>query len=144
MKQKMRKRSVGAALLVVSVQALAGGEDQPGAVNNPATAQELPQVVVIGNAPLPGVGLPLNQVATNVQTAGAADLTRQHSLGIGDYLNRNMAGISISKARTIRCNPTSTTTASPHPRCSGDRRACPCMSTACVSMRPSGTRSTGT
>ena len=29
---------------------------------NPATAQELQQIIVIGNAPLPGLGLPLNQI----------------------------------------------------------------------------------
>ena len=40
---------------------------------NPAAAQELPKVTIIGTAPLPGIGLPIEQVPSNVQTAGAQD-----------------------------------------------------------------------
>jgi hypothetical protein len=35
---------------------------------NPATQLDLPQVVVIGTTPLPGIGLPPEEVPANVQT----------------------------------------------------------------------------
>ncbi len=65
---------------------------------NPAAAQELPQVTVIANAPLPGLGLPLNEIPANVQTADSKDLERQQTLDLADYLNRNFSGISVSES----------------------------------------------
>lgn len=58
----------------------------------------MPQVVVIGTAPLPGLGLPLNEVPSNVQTGNAADMQRQQTLDIGDYLNSNFSGINASES----------------------------------------------
>jgi len=46
---------------------------------NPATAQELPNVVVIGTAPLPAWGCPSSKIPSNVQTAGSEDVKRQQS-----------------------------------------------------------------
>jgi outer membrane receptor protein involved in Fe transport len=85
---------------------LAGAATTPAAVEagspatpaNPAAAQELQQVVVIGNAPLPGLGLPLNQIPANVQTANSADLQRQQSLDLADYLNNNFSGVNVSES----------------------------------------------
>ena len=59
----------------------AADEDTTQVPTNPATAHELPQIIVIGNAPLPGLGLPLNYVPSNVQTAGSKDMQRQQSTG---------------------------------------------------------------
>ena len=66
------------------------------ATANAATAMELPQVTVIGNTPLAGLGLPLNQIPANVQTADSKDMERQQTLGLADYLNSNFSGVSIS------------------------------------------------
>src|SRR6202162_15454 len=65
---------------------------------NPAAAQELQQVVVIGNAPLPGLGLPLNRIPANVQTANSEDMQRQQSLDLADYLNNNFSGVNVSES----------------------------------------------
>jgi outer membrane receptor protein involved in Fe transport len=93
---------MGAVVLTTSCLALsatAAESDVRGApATNPATAQELPQVVIIGTAPLPGVGLPPEQVPDNVQTAGASDLKRQQSLTLTDFLNNNFSGISVSES----------------------------------------------
>ena len=62
------------------------------------SGQELQQVLVIGNTPLEGFGLPLNQIPSNVQTATGADLQRQQSLDVVDYLNNNFSGISLSES----------------------------------------------
>ncbi len=66
--------------------------------SNPATAQELQQVTVIGNAPLPGLGLPMNQIPANVQTADSKDMQRQQTLGLADYLNNNFSGVNVSES----------------------------------------------
>lgn len=78
--------------------AVAADADSPGAPRNSGAVQELPQVVVIGNAPLPGFGLPLNQVPSNVQTADSQDLQHAQSTGIADYLNRSFSGVSVSES----------------------------------------------
>jgi len=66
---------------------------------NAATARELPQITVIGSTPLFGLGLPLNYVPSNVQSANSKDLLRQQSLDLTDFLNNNFSGISISESQ---------------------------------------------
>jgi outer membrane receptor protein involved in Fe transport len=91
----------GLLYLAGSARALSAPAVDPDATvrpSNPATAQELQQVVVIGNAPLPGLGLPLNQVPANVQTADSNDMQRQQSLDVADYLNNNFSGINASES----------------------------------------------
>jgi len=68
----------------------------PAPAANPATAQELPQVVVIANAPLAGLGLPANEIPANVQTADSRQMQRQQSLDLADYLNAGFSGVSAS------------------------------------------------
>ena len=74
-------------------------EAAPAALANPATAQELPQILIIGTAPLREVGQPLSEVPANVQTATATDLKRQQSLDIADYLNNNFSGVSVNESQ---------------------------------------------
>ena len=78
--------------------AAAADSDSPGAPRNSGSVQELPQVVVIGNAPLPGFGLPLNEVPANVQTADSLDLKRAQTTDIADYLNRSFSGVNVSES----------------------------------------------
>src|SRR5213082_3943563 len=68
----------------------------PAPAANPVTAQELPQVVVIANAPLAGLGLPANEIPANVQTADSRQMQRQQSLDLADYLNAGFSGVSAS------------------------------------------------
>src|SRR3984957_6646639 len=69
------------------------------ALSNPAAAQELPQVIVIGNAPLQGFGLPMNQIPSNVQTATSKDIQKQQSLDMTDYINNNFSGVNINESQ---------------------------------------------
>ena len=109
----MVARMVGLALLPLVGSGTAGAAgtdaappDAPSAAStapapptaNAAAVAELPQVVIIVNTPLPGLGLPLNQIPANVQTAGSEDLQRQQSLGVADYLNDNFAGVNVSQS----------------------------------------------
>jgi outer membrane receptor protein involved in Fe transport len=66
--------------------------------SNPATVTELPQITVISNTPLEGLGLPLNQIPANVQTANSKDMEKQQTLGIADYLNNNFSGVNVSES----------------------------------------------
>jgi outer membrane receptor protein involved in Fe transport len=63
-----------------------------------STTTQLPQILIIGNTPLQSFGLPLNQIPSNVQTATSADLTRQQSLDVVDYLNNNFSGVAVSES----------------------------------------------
>jgi len=79
--------------------AVAAAADAPvTAPVNPATAQELPQVTVIANTPLAGLGLPPNQIPVNVQTADSEEMQRQLTLDLASYLNNNFSGISVSES----------------------------------------------
>jgi outer membrane receptor protein involved in Fe transport len=83
-----------AALPICASAAESSGEPS----NNPATAQELPQITVIGNTPLGGLGLPLNEIPSNVQTADSSDMQRQQTLDLADYLNNNFSGVNVSES----------------------------------------------
>ncbi|MFZ1097983.1 MAG: TonB-dependent receptor [Steroidobacteraceae bacterium] len=83
------------ACALLPARTSAAGADAP-ATSNPAAVQELPQVTVIGTTPLPGLGLPLYDVPANVQTGNSADMQRQQSLNIADYLNNNFSGVNAS------------------------------------------------
>ncbi len=81
---------IGFCPLVVEAADTTGAEAQ--------APQQLPQVIVVGHTPLVGFGLPLNQIPSNVQTATGADLQRQQSLDVVDYLNNNFSGLSVSES----------------------------------------------
>jgi outer membrane receptor protein involved in Fe transport len=89
-------------LLSAMLSFLAAGQEpaEPAIPGNAAAAQELPTVVVIGNAPLPGLGLPPNVVPANVQSANSSEMRRQQTLGVPDFLNDNFSGVSVSEAQS--------------------------------------------
>ena len=75
----------------------AAAADPPvAATANPATAQELPQVTVIGNTPLAGLGLPANEIPATVQTGDSEEMRRQLALDLTDFLNNNFSGINVN------------------------------------------------
>lgn len=88
-----------AIMVAAALPLCATADDTSNSPSNLATAHELPQITVIGNAPLPGLGLPLNQVPASVQTADSADMRRQHTLDMEDYIVNNFNGISISESQ---------------------------------------------
>ena len=54
--------------------------DEAEHTKNPAAVMELPEIEVIGTTPLPGVGLPLKQVPSNVQVSSSRDIGKQKAL----------------------------------------------------------------
>ena len=85
-----------AAACVLGIAAAKADDKGGAAANNPATVLELPQVDVIANVPLPGLGVPRNQMPANVQTAVGRDLQRQQTLGLSDYLDSNFSGVNVN------------------------------------------------
>ncbi|MDE2148244.1 MAG: TonB-dependent receptor [Gammaproteobacteria bacterium] len=94
--------------LLVLVAALAAGaataEPAPPASSaapprNEAPVQQLGGVEVVGVAPLPGLGVPLDQMPANVQTASGGDLQRQQSLTLADYLDTGFAGVNVNASQ---------------------------------------------
>ncbi len=58
---------------------------------------ELPRVEVISATPLPGGGVPRDQVPENVQTATDADIERRHALELGGFLNRALGSVYLNE-----------------------------------------------
>lgn len=88
---------------VFYTNALLAGPAPPSTVapppRNEAPVQKLSGVEVIGVAPLPGFATPLDQVPANVQTGDAAQLQRQQSLNLSEFLNHNFAGVNVNASQ---------------------------------------------
>jgi outer membrane receptor protein involved in Fe transport len=63
---------------------------------DPNAVPELPPVAIVAISPLEGTGLPMNEVAANVQVVDAAELLTQQTHNLADYLNDNFSGVSLS------------------------------------------------
>lgn len=72
---------------------------------NRAEAIELGKIEVVGVTPLSSLGVPINQVPSNVQVAKAKDIQDQHGLSIADYMSQNMAGVNINEAQNNPYQP---------------------------------------
>ena len=75
----------------------------------PAFATDAPtgpeRIEIIGVTPTYGVGLPRDKIATNIQTAGSAQLEQQHNLDITDFLNRNFGSVTLNAAQNNPLQP---------------------------------------
>jgi len=63
---------------------------------NKAEVLELETVEVVGTTPLPGIGVPINQVPANVQAASGKSLNEQKSLNIAEFLDSNLGSVTIN------------------------------------------------
>jgi iron complex outermembrane recepter protein len=90
------RRDRRCVLAVVALGWLLVGE---AAADNPAEIFELPTIQVIGTTPLPGLGLPLKDVAANVQTFNRSDFDRQRPFDLTDFLGRNANSVASSSAQ---------------------------------------------
>ncbi len=61
---------------------------------NQAERLELDRVDVVGNAPLPGVGVPLDQVPANVRAFSGRAMRQQGSLTVGEFLDANLGAVT--------------------------------------------------
>lgn len=75
-----------------------------GACSGLACAQEgkptvLPSVEIVGTTPVPGVGLPKDQIPANVQTAGDQDLRRAQSLNLPDFMAEQLPSVNVNEVQ---------------------------------------------
>jgi outer membrane receptor protein involved in Fe transport len=63
---------------------------------NRAEVLETEVVEVVGTTPLPGIGVPLNQVPANVQTASGKSIAEQKSLNIAEFLDGNLGSVTAN------------------------------------------------
>jgi len=66
---------------------------------------ELSNIEVIGTTPLHGVGLPADQIPSNVQSATGEDIARSQSLDITEFLNKTFGSVSINSAQNNPFQP---------------------------------------
>ena len=66
----------------------------------PARAQvTLPEVRVIGVSPLPGLGVPKDQVPANVQQAGAREIEASQAQDLPSFLNRRLGSVYLNEVQ---------------------------------------------
>ncbi len=86
---------LGTALLVFGA---AQGE-QSYAEGETPEPETLTEVEVVGTTPTHGVGLPLDKIPANWQTASGEDIERTKSVDITEFLNRNIGSVTINEAQ---------------------------------------------
>ncbi|MGN6087317.1 TonB-dependent receptor [Trinickia sp.] len=75
------------------------------AIPNPAASggatysTTLQPIVVVATMPLVGIGLPLSQVAANVQVVHARQLDAQHRETLADYFEKNLPSVDVGDAQ---------------------------------------------
>jgi len=94
---------IAPAMLALGSPALAQSDADSAApsstTSNPAAIQELPAGMMIGTSPLPALGIPLNQMPANLQTAGRNEIGHQHALDLVDFMNQNLNGVNINETQ---------------------------------------------
>lgn len=96
--QRIRQRAGFAMLAAVLqtgvLQTAALAEDQ-----NPAAELEAPSVEVIGTTPLAGIGTAINEVPANVQAVTGAQIEKQDSVSLPDFLDRNIGSVTVNEGQ---------------------------------------------
>ncbi|HUN94204.1 MAG TPA: TonB-dependent receptor [Burkholderiaceae bacterium] len=88
----------GGSLLGITVDARAAADLQL-AENGGEAKNELPTAEVVAPAPLPGLGVNLNQIPANVQTIDARQLDRQRPVDSSEALERNLGSVNINDSQ---------------------------------------------
>lgn len=76
-----------------------------GAAFSAEDSVELSNIEVIGTTPLHGVGLPADQIASNIQSATSADIEKSQSLDMTDFMNKTLGSVSINSAQNNPFQP---------------------------------------
>ncbi len=75
------------------------------AADNPAAALEAPTVEVISTTPIQGIGVPVDQVPANVQITTGADIQKQHTLDLSEYINNNLSSVTLNHGQNNPFQP---------------------------------------
>ena len=72
---------------------------------NKAEVLETKTVEVVSTTPLPGVGLPIQQIPASVQVVKGEEIRNQQSLSIADYMSQNMLGVNVNETQNNPFQP---------------------------------------
>jgi len=92
------------AVAVLLVGTALGAQDQGQAPSQPAPPPQAssPQfnstVTVVGVTPLPGLGVPVNRVPSNVQVASGAALARTPGVHVGAQIGDALGSVHLNEA----------------------------------------------
>ncbi len=89
-----RQWACACAIAAASLTAKAD-DDVPAQTAQPAT-NEMPTVEVVAPAPLPGLGVNINQIPANVQTIGAKQIEKSHPIDSSEALERNLGSVNLN------------------------------------------------
>ncbi len=84
---------LSAALLLTVAHAR---ETPPAEVGNERASNELESVEVFAPAPLPGLGVNINQVPANIQTIDARRIEKSHPVDSSEAMERNLGSVNIN------------------------------------------------
>lgn len=105
MSEDRLRRTVRAGLpwLLCALPAVVAAQPAQGGTE-PATTQVQPptlelNVTVIGSTPLPGIGLPADQVPAPLQVISAKELETSGALDLSDFMNRRLNGVHINEVQ---------------------------------------------
>jgi outer membrane receptor protein involved in Fe transport len=73
--------------------------------DEPAKPEAIPEVVVIGVAPVPGAGVDEEKVPRNVRRVTAHEMALTHPLGLNDVLNTRVGGVVASDTQENPLQP---------------------------------------
>ncbi|MDP1659993.1 MAG: TonB-dependent receptor, partial [Methylotenera sp.] len=104
MQKTLQPSNIKPKIIVAAILA-AYAMPQIAAAENRAEAIELGKIEVVSTTPLAGVGLPLEQIPSNVQVVKGADLQAQNSLSIADFMNNNLLGVSVNETQNNPYQP---------------------------------------
>lgn len=62
-------------------------------------------VEVVSSTPLPGVGVPVEQLPSQVQAVSGQDMANQRSLTIADYMSQNLVGVNVNETQNNPFQP---------------------------------------
>ena len=104
MQKTLQAKNIKPKLILAAIIA-AYAMPQMAIAENRAEAIELGTIEVVGSTPLDGLGVPVNQVPSNVQTVKGKDIQNQQSLGVADFMNQNLSGVNINEAQNNPYQP---------------------------------------
>jgi outer membrane receptor protein involved in Fe transport len=104
MQISLQQKNMKPKLILVAILA-AYAMPQMAMAENKAETIELGKIEVVGTTPLSSLGVPINQVPSNVQTAKGKDIQNQQGLSIADYMSQNMSGVNVNETQNNPYQP---------------------------------------
>jgi len=98
-------REPGPVLLWVGLAAAPAAGFAQNSAQNPAEQLETPSVEVIGVTPLPGFGVPAAQIPSNVQAVTGAEISRQHSINLPEFMSQRLSGVNVNENQSNPFQP---------------------------------------